>query len=873
MKNNLKFFNLLIFLIFAFHISANGNEQFNFNVTEIEITEDGNKYKGSKRGVISTNDGLIINADNFVYDKNLNLLNANGNIIIEDPNKELKIFADKITYLKDQENIIGENNLKIIIDDILIEANKFEYLKLLNILNINKNVIINNIKDDLVLYAEDITYFENQKKLVTKGNTEIEIQSRYNFKSKNVTFLKDQMKISADDKTILIDNKTSSYELDQFTYQINDEFLKGINITLNENIQIPKSETNQLFFKNGFFDLKNNKFLTGETEILFKKDIFNNANNDPRLKGASAKNDNGITTLEKSVFTSCKQNDKCPPWHIQAKRITHDKNKKQIKYDDAIIKIYDLPVFYFPKFFHPDPSVKRQSGFLKPRFSSSKALGFSFSVPYFYALSENKDFTFKPSFFAKQSQMVQSEYRQENKKSSFITDFALIKNFKPSQTNKRKNINHIFSKFKMDLDFTNFETSDLDVSIQKVSNDTYLKVFDNVLSNTKLKPNNNNVLTSEINLSLDNEKYSLNTGISAYEDLQKNSSDRYQFVFPYYDFSSNILNNSYGTLDFISRGNNDLKNTNNLKTKVINDLNFRSQDKIFYNYGAKNNFGIYLKNANTVAKNDANYTSHPQLELMSIFELNSSIPMIKENEKYVNSLTPRISLRVNPSDMKNNSNNDRSINVDNIYDIDRLSLEDTIESGESITYGIVYRKESLENSEKYISLNLASVLRMNEEKNIPNKTTLNKKNSNIFGSIDYNFSKFFNVEYDFSVNNNFNTVDYNSIGLGISVNNFVTKFNFIEENNVMGDENSIENSTTYQHDENNHFSFKTRRNRKINLTEYYDLVYEYKNDCLTAGIKYRKTYYEDRDLKPTENLLFSITLIPLTSFEQKIGSN
>ena len=106
MKNNLKFFNLLIFLIFAFHISANGNEQFNFNVTEIEITEDGNKYKGSKRGVISTNDGLIINADNFVYDKNLNLLNANGNIIIEDPNKELKIFADKITYLKDQKILL-----------------------------------------------------------------------------------------------------------------------------------------------------------------------------------------------------------------------------------------------------------------------------------------------------------------------------------------------------------------------------------------------------------------------------------------------------------------------------------------------------------------------------------------------------------------------------------------------------------------------------------------------------------------------------------------------------------------------------------------------------------------------------------------------
>jgi LPS-assembly protein len=86
----------------------------------------------------------------------------------------------------------------------------------------------------------------------------------------------------------------------------------------------------------------------------------------------------------------------------------------------------------------------------------------------------------------------------------------------------------------------------------------------------------------------------------------------------------------------------------------------------------------------------------------------------------------------------------------------------------------------------------------------------------------------------------------------------------------MGDASSIENTTSYNLDEKNFLTFKTRRNKKINLTEYYDLIYEYKNDCLTAGIKYKKTYYEDRDLKPTEDLLFSITLIPLTSIDQSI---
>ena len=50
-----------------------------------------------------------------------------------------------------------------------------------------------------------------------------------------------------------------------------------------------------------------------------------------------------------------------------ADEIKHDKTKKQIIYNDAVLKIYDFPILYFPKFFHPDPSVKRQSGVIKTR--------------------------------------------------------------------------------------------------------------------------------------------------------------------------------------------------------------------------------------------------------------------------------------------------------------------------------------------------------------------------------------------------------------------------------------------------------------------------------------------------------------------------
>ena len=68
--------------------------------------------------------------------------------------------------------------------------------------------------------------------------------------------------------------------------------------------------------------------------------------------------------MKKSSFTTCKNVDgKYPPWSISADEISYKKEKKIIEYKNAWLDIYDVPVAYFPYFFHPDPSVERQSGF------------------------------------------------------------------------------------------------------------------------------------------------------------------------------------------------------------------------------------------------------------------------------------------------------------------------------------------------------------------------------------------------------------------------------------------------------------------------------------------------------------------------------
>tara|TARA_A100001234_G_C12637772_1_gene390750 strand:+ start:386 stop:3013 length:2628 start_codon:yes stop_codon:yes gene_type:complete len=869
MKNKFYFFFVLLLLNLLFFQKVYSSEQFNFDVTEIEILKEGNLIKGLKGGTVSTDNGIIIKAEEFIYDKVLNELEAIGNVNIIDKNKNYKIFSDKTIYKKSDELIISEGASKAELENIIIKGEIFEYYKLKNIFNAKKNVIIFDKINEVEILSEDITYNQNKETFFSKGPTESKIQSKYNLDSSDVVFLRNEMVIKSSEKTNLYDDKNNYYKLSKFDYDINDKSLKGENIIVTTNFNLPKSD--KYYFKSGFFNFNNKEFLAKDTKILLHSDLFGISENNPRIKGVSSSSKNGVTKINKAVFTSCKINDdKCPPWSISAKEIAHDKNKKQLIYKDAVLKVYDLPVVYFPKFFHPDPSVERQSGFLTPQINSSNVLGDSIYIPYFHAISKNRDITFKPTIFDSSMQMFQNEYRQQNDNSSFIADFSLTRGYKSSLSNKRNSISHLFAKFKSDLKLENFIKSDLFISVQKVSNDTYLKVFDTNLLENEMKPGDQNSLTSELKLSLDADDFNFTSGMQIFENLSLENSDRFQYILPYYDYNKNFDFDFFnGQLNFTSSGSNDLNNTNVLKTRVINDLGYQG-NQIISDLGIVNNLNVYFKNLATLGKNDTAYKSSPQLELMNIYELSSSLPLTKSTENHSKTLVPKMSLRFNPSDMKNYSTSNKSITVDNIFNINRLGLTDSFEKGKSLTIGIDYKKENLKDINKFFEFKLASSFRDKEENFIPSSTGLNKKNSNLFGSAKSVLNENISIDYDFRIDNNYDKFEYNSINTEFSYNNFTTKFNFVEENGETGNENFLENLTSLNFDENNFFSFKTRRNRKLNLTEFYDLVYEYKNDCLIAAFKYNKTYYSDRDLKPKEDLLFSVTFFPLTKYEHDL---
>ena len=98
--------------------------------------------------------------------------------------------------------------------------------------------------------------------------------------------------------------------------------------------------------------IQKKEILGTDIKAFINQDDFKvNENNKPRIFSNSVKIKDKNTIFNKSIFTICdyREGDKCPPWSVQASKMLHDSEKKTIYYDNAIIKVYDIPIFFLPK--------------------------------------------------------------------------------------------------------------------------------------------------------------------------------------------------------------------------------------------------------------------------------------------------------------------------------------------------------------------------------------------------------------------------------------------------------------------------------------------------------------------------------------------
>jgi len=715
-----------------------------------------------------------------------------------------------------------------------------------------------------IIFSEEAEYDKLNGIVKTIGPTQVLTSKKYQIEGTDIFYDDNKKIIYSQNETTITDINGNKIVVEMFNYLT----LKNMFFSKGET-EVTDKRSNKYLFSEIYIDEKKKKIVGSDIKsFLNDRDFKIDSRNDPRFYANSATISEESTIFEKGVFTSCKKrkDKKCPPWAIRAKKIEHNKAKKTVYYKDAVMKIYDFPVFYFPKFFHPDPSVKRQSGFLVPSFSDNSMVGFGTSIPYFWAMSKDRDMTITPKLYAKENILIMNEYRQAFKNASLIVDSSFTKGYKKTSNIKLPGSRtHFFSKLNIDFSKDEEYFNNLEINVQRVSNPTYLEVHE---ISTELVDHDQNILTNNINYEFQDEINYFGLKATMYEDLKKTDRSRYEYVLPDLTFERNLFaNEKVGLVDIFSNAY--VKNIDvNQTTKMwVNDINWNSRPFTNFN-GVRSEFEGLLKTVNYEADATRYKTDGLNSEVSGAVAYNASLPLAKKNVKKnkLNFLTPKISLRFSPGHMRNIQDDDLKLSYSNLFSLNKNSQVDVVEKGTSLALGMEFSNSDLVNNipgEENYSIAIGQVYNVEENNNIPLRSSLHQKTSDIVGQANLKLSKNLKLTNNFSIDHNLNDINYNDLGLNLILGNTSFNLNYLEENNHIGSTNYIKSDIKIAIDDSNEFKFDFRRNLETESTEFYTLAYDYLNDCLRAGVVFRRKFYEDRDVEHADTLMFKISLVPL----------
>jgi LPS-assembly protein len=767
---------------------------------------------------------------------------------------EISIEAKNITLSKDSQISIFEKDVVVKTKDKIITSEFVEYNKVSGNLIIKNNIFVqdnfnNTIKTE---YAE---YNENDKFFKSSGLTVITTSEEYILEGKDIIIDNKKKIIKSNKNSILSDKDGNKIFLENFEYLAKKNIFKSIG-----QIKVEDITNNSYEFSQIYIDTKKKEMLGTDIKAFMNDKSFKiNEKNNPRVFANTMQLNKNGSSFNKSIFTLCgyRKNDKCPPWTIQASKMLHDNKNKTIYYDNAVVKVYNIPIFYTPKLSHPDPSVSRRSGLLPPSFSDSKNLGAGLTIPYFWALGSDKNFTLTNKLFMDENPLFLGEYHQAFKNSNLLTDFGFTEGYKKtSKSKKAGSKSHLFAKYTKNFLGKSESQNSLNIEIQNVSDDKYLKLYK---IDSNLVDHNKDILESSLNFTHEKEDLFFGLNASLYETLKTDFNDKYEYVLPEIIVDKNIfVDEKFGNLDLQSNYKAHNYDTNKLTNFLVNDFDWTSNDIIFNSIVNSKLLGN-LKNINYEAKNVDIYKKDTTSEFYGAIGLLSKIDLQKSTSNSNHLLTPKLLLKFSPGSMRKELSGSR-LDPNNAFNLNRLNNINSFETGNTATVGFDYNVK-VNNNNKF-DFSVAQIINEKENKKLNSKTSMDEKISDLSGNASLNINENFKLNYEFSIDQNYKDINYSDIGSNLVFGNIDIDFNYLQENKHIGNQDYFKTKINYKNKESGLFSFETKRDLITNSAEFYNLSYEYINDCLRAGLIYRREFYNDSELEPENSLMFKVTLTP-----------
>ena len=638
--------------------------------------------------------------------------------------------------------------------------------------------------------------------------------------------IKETIKASGD--AIAVSDNNIKIRSSEILYNDNEDKLEAFgDIILND-------EDKNTFFFEELSAYNNFDEITGNEVKARLKD-------NSRIVGSNYIKKGEVSVIKDAEFTPCKKSDylikNCPGWKLKSKKIYHNNKTKTIHYDHAQIQLFNIPVFYLPYFSHPDPSVRKRSGFLMPTIQTDERLGDKFSVPLFINLRSNLDLTFTPNIQSKSNNFYNLNYRQLNDRIDLEVNSSIDDNDDRGGTSS-----HLFIDSKI---FNSYGS--LNAYLKTSNNDTYMR---------KNKINNLTLLKSGIDFEREANDTFFSFKAASYKHLTS-QEEQWEYLYPSINYNiRNIENNFYdGSLSL----NNSLSIRKKLDKSYLSLVSSQldwSNQKVIKKNGLVTNNEVNIRVASITTdekstKDTSNIRIYPQLSSKI------SYPLLKNSSSVTQILTPIIMPIIAPY---NNYTSAKSVTNSNLFSSNRATSITEWESGPRINYGIEWYIDS-ENG-------------ANVKTTIGQNYRFNKKdNSNTIKEIS---------DYFINSNISINSEDYIDTSVIIDRDDLKTRFLSANSYNVFGDliiamnydyssgkyatpREQIAVGGKYNLEKNLFLKFTGSKDLDTNKNIGYQYGLLYENDCLGIDFNYYRDLTEDRDIQESDGFSFTVVLKPFGS--------
>ena len=584
-----------------------------------------------------------------------------------------------------------------------------------------------------------------------------------------------------------------------------------------------------------------------------------------RIAATGARRSAGnITEMRKGVYSPCNlcpdHPERPPLWQIKAVKIIHDKKNQIIEYRDAWLEVYGVPVGYLPYFSHPDPTVKRNTGFLIPTLGGSTDLGLVARIPYYINISPQQDATITPLITENAGSGAIAEYRRRFLKGTIdATGSFVAGNTGGDSTAVDSNAfrGHILGEARFDIN----DTWRWGFDLNRATDDTYMRRYG--LGGL-----------SSLNSKLFIEGFRQRSYFAAnglvFQGLQSNDDPGLEpLVLPLIDYNYVGDPDRFGgqtTLDvnILSITRNEGSDTRRLSVRPRWNLPYLGPLGDSYNLSFMLYGDLYDVDElqRTGKANFSGVTGRVQPQVM----LDWRYPFVKRTKESTHILEPIAQAVYSP----NSGNSDKIPNEDsqelefddtNLFSANKFSGIDRIEEGMRLNYGLKWIIFLPDGTGTFF---IGQSWQPENNENFATGSGLEEDFSDLVGRAQIDLGSYLNLVYrtrfasdTFVPKRNELTFNAGVPAFGVNAN-----YTFLE---------TQENSEFPGREEIN-YGASSRLNRfwRVGLSGVTDLAagetrrvggnFTYENECFVFNANLTRAFFEDRDLEPTDTITLNFLL-------------